>query len=82
MLNVSNRTKTAVVSFHAGPEVYSFVTEGTSVCNVASIALERFNSEWWHDPIPTPKTVLRVSLVGYERRYRVTVERVRELVGD
>ena len=48
MLNVSNRTKTAVVSFHAGPEVYSFVTEGTSVCNVASIALERFNSEWWH----------------------------------
>jgi len=38
--------------------------------------VERFNSEWWHGPIPTPETVLRVSLVGYERRYRVTVERV------
>ena len=50
---------------------------------VASIAIERLHSEWWHHgPIPTPETVLRVSLVGYERRYRVTVERVLELVGD
>ena len=45
-------------------------------------ALERFSSDWWHGPIPRPETVLRVSLVGYERRYRVTVERVLELVGD
>ena len=77
--NVSNRTKTAVVSFHAGPDVYSFVTEGTSVCDVASIALERFNSDWWHGPIPSPDTVLEVSPVGHDRRYSVTVERVRAL---
>ena len=41
--------------------------------------LERFNGEWWHGPLPTPDTVLRVSLVGYERRYRVTVVRVRAI---
>ena len=77
-----NRTKTAVVSFQAGPHGYSFVTEGTSVCDVASIALERFNSEWWHGPVPSPETALYVSPVGYERRYRVTMEQVRELLGS
>jgi len=71
-----NSTKTAIVRFHNGPDEYVFVTAGKSACDVASIALERFDSEWWHGPIPTPETVLRVSLVGYERRYRVTVERV------
>ncbi len=73
------RTKTAVVSFQAGPHGYSFVTEGTSVCDVASVALERFYSDWWKGPRPTPETVLHVSLVGYDRRYRVTVEKVREI---
>ena len=72
--SVSFRTKTAVVSFLSGPHGYSFVTS-----DVASTALERFNNEWWHGPIPTRETVLRVSLVGHDRRYRVTVERVREL---
>ena len=79
---MSFRTKTAVVSFLSGPHGYSFVTTGASVCDVASTALERFNNEWWHGPIPTPETVLRVSLVGHDRRYRVTVERVRELAGS
>ena len=76
---VSHRSKTAVVSFYAGPNEYSFVAEGKSVCDVASIALERFNSDWWKGPRPTPETVLHVSLVGYDQRYRVTVERVREI---
>ena len=60
-----------------GPYEYSFVTEGESVCNVASIALKRFNSEWWHGPIPRPETVLQASPMGYDSRYRVTVARVR-----
>ena len=71
-----------VVTFYGGADEYSFVTAGKSVCDVASIALERFNSEWWPSPIPTPDTVLRASLVGYERRYRVTVERVLALLGS
>ena len=79
---VSHRSKTAVVSFQAGPHGYSFVTAGKSVCDVARIALERFNSDWWHGPVPSPETVLEVSLVGYDQCYRVTVERVLELVGD
>ena len=77
--NASVPSKTAVVSFQAGSAGYSFVTEGTSVCHVASIALERFNSDWWKGPRPTPETVLYVSLVGHDHRYRVTVERVRAL---
>ena len=63
--NASVPSKTAVVSFQAGSDGYSFVTEGTSVCHVASIALERFNSDWWKGPRPTPETVLYVSPVGH-----------------
>ena len=76
-LRFTNSTKTAVVRFHNGPDEYVFVTAGKSVCDVARIALERFNSDWWHGPVPSPETALYVSPVGYERRYRVTVEQAR-----
>ena len=45
--DVPNSTKTAIVTFYWGPDEYSFVTAGRSVCHVASIALERFSSDWW-----------------------------------
>ena len=47
--NVPNSTKTAVVTFNAGPDEYSFMTDGQSVCDVARIAVERFNSQWWRE---------------------------------
>ena len=77
--HVPKRTQTVVVSFQVGPHGYSFVTEGTSVCDVARIAPERVSNDWWKGPRPTPETMLHVSLVGHDQRYRVAVERVREL---
>ena len=62
------------VRLRSEPRRYSHGATG-----VASIALERFNSDWWHGPIPSPDTVLEVSPVGHDRRYSVTVERVRAL---
>lgn len=77
---VPNSTKTAVVSFHDGPDEYVFVTTGNSVCHAANNALDRFNSDWWKGPVPTPETVLYVSQVGQQGRFSVTAEKARQLV--
>ncbi len=55
---------------------------GPKILAVTRIDVARFNSDWWRGPEPAPETALLVSLVRYGRRYRVTVERVLELVGD
>lgn len=80
--DVPNSTKTAIVTFYWGPDEYSFVTAGRSVCHVASIAQERFSSDWWQGPVPTPETVVWVCQVGSARQYRVTVQRVKALLGS
>lgn len=72
--------KTAIVSFHDGPDEYVFVTTGSSVCDAANNALERFDSDWWKGPVPMPETVLYVSQVGQPGRFSVTAEKARSLV--
>ena len=57
---------------------YGHVTAGSSVYEATSEALDWFTDPHWRGPRPTPSTVLEVTLVGDERRWRVPARKVNQ----
>ena len=68
--------RTCCVSFyHEGGE-YSNTAMGESLSDTAAKALEFFCAPHWKGPRPRRNTVLDVTVMGEQRRYRVVAGRV------
>jgi hypothetical protein len=68
--------RTCCVGFyHEGGE-YVNTAMGCSLFDVAVKALEFFSAPHWKGPRPHRNTILNVTMVGEEKRYRVLVARI------
>ena len=68
--------RTCCVSFyHEGGE-YSNTAMGVSLFNVAAKALEFFRAPHWKGPRPARNTLLDVTVLGDQQRYRVVAGRI------
>jgi len=70
--------RTACVYFHSPRGRFGHVTASDSLFEAASNALDWFADPHWHGPRPAPSTVLEITLVGDQRRWRVPARRVME----
>jgi hypothetical protein len=66
---------------HHGAE-YSNTTMGESLFDVAASALEFFCSPNWNGPRPRRDTLLEVTILGDQRRYRVVAGRIESWVWE
>ena len=61
--------------YHSGGE-YSNTAMGCGLFDVAPNALEFFCAPHWKGPRPQRNTILQVTMVGKQKRYRVLVARI------
>ena len=71
-------SRTAFVYFDSPRGTFGNVTAGNTLMEAASHALDWVTEPHWKGPRPLPSTVLDISLVGDERRWRVRAQRVIE----
>ena len=68
--------RTSCVSFYHDGGEYSNTAMGYSLFDVAAKALEFFCAAHWKGPRPKRNTILHVTMVGEQKRYKVMVARI------
>ena len=70
--------RTCCVSFYHDGGEYSNTAMGCSLSDVAAKALEFFCDPHWKGPRPHRDTILHVTMVGEQQRYRVLASRIEQ----